>query len=306
MERTIISSLSRSFVTIVDKGSITAAAVELGMAKSAISQNLKQLEHQLGVKLAIRTTRRFNLTPAGQRYYNRCKEILSLAQLASNEMENYGATPSGPLRITAPHAMITPIVAPALSHLLSEYPLIKPIIVADDRRLDLIANALDLSITVGALADSTLKAMKVGTMHDVLCISQRLVDDRKLDMGPNCVSEVQGLPYIRHMREPSHSTEIVLKSKTNTKPITVRLNPALTGNTVEALLAMTRQGLGIALLPSFAVEQSIRSGTLIELFPHHHIDEKDIHAVHAYHTHVPTSVRRLVELVKLQITRLSN
>ena len=118
----MLSTLPLTFVTIVDSGSITRAADELNLAKSAVSQNLKRLEQQLDIKLATRSTRRFSLTPAGERYYQRCKEVLMLSKLAETELEAYGSKPSGPFTITAPHALIAPVVAPAMTTVSRRFP----------------------------------------------------------------------------------------------------------------------------------------------------------------------------------------
>lgn len=301
MERTILSTISKSFVSVVEQGSITAAANELGMAKSAISQNLKQLEKQAGVKLAIRTTRRFNLTPAGQRYYARCKEILATAQLALTEMESYGAIPSGPFKITAPHAMVGPIVAPALKELLSEYPLIEPELIADDTRLDVIDSAIDLAITVGTLRDSTFRARKMGNMYDVLCISSELAKGINSNDPIRLMENIEALPYIAHKRELGNLIHINLKHKKTGNILNLELRPGVRVNTIEALFAMTKQGVGISQLPNFVAEQAIKAGYLAQILPQYQQETKDIHAVHAYGKQVPTSIKIFTEHVRKQI-----
>ncbi|MEM8814145.1 MAG: LysR family transcriptional regulator, partial [Pseudomonadota bacterium] len=132
----MLSPLPLSFVTILETGSITGAADHLGLAKSAVSQNLKRLEGHLGVKLLVRSTRRMSVTPAGERYYRRCKEILALSRQAETEMEAFGAEPTGPITITAPHALIAPVIAPALASVTRRFGALEPVVVAEDKRLE--------------------------------------------------------------------------------------------------------------------------------------------------------------------------
>ncbi len=297
----MISTLPLTFVTIVEQGSITMAAAELNLAKSAVSQNLKRLEDHLGVKLATRTTRTFNLTPAGERYYLRCKEILTLSQRASTEMEAFGATPAGPITITAPHAMIAPIIAPAMAKVVGLFPMLRPSVIADDKRLGLVAGAIDVSITIGGLKDSSLKARRVGTLRDVLCVSPKLLDDRYIDpcgdLGAGTLSAIQSLPYIAHAREGRVAQHTLQHVHTN-RQLQVSFNPTFYGNTVEALIAFACEGLGVALLPDLAVVDEFKRGALVKVFPQHSLEEEPIYAVHAYDTLAPGSVLEVIGAVQ--------
>ena len=298
--RSMLSTLPLTFVAIAETGSITLAADELDLAKSAVSQNLKRLEGQLGVKLATRTTRRFSLTPAGERYYVRCKEILALSKMASTEMEDFGATPSGPITVTAPHAMIAPVIAPVMSRIMQKHPGLRPSVIADDERLDLIAAGIDLSITVGDLADSSLRARKVGVLRNVLCVSPGLLDNPQSKSSPATIQAVQSLPYIAHSRE-RRSAEHRLKSLKSAKPLQLSFKPVLFGNTVEALVAFAREGLGVAMLPEYAVVNDLALGNLVRVFPDYCSEGKAIYAVHAYDDMPPKSVTEIITAVQAEL-----
>ncbi|MFT4636278.1 MAG: DNA-binding transcriptional LysR family regulator [Chitinophagales bacterium] len=296
----MISTLPLTFVTIVEQGSITLAADKLDIAKSAVSQNLKRLENQLGVMLANRTTRSLSLTPAGEQYYLRCKEMLSLAKVASTEMENFGVSPSGPISITAPHAMVASIIAPAISALISRYPKLYPTVIADDERIDLISEGIDIAISVGSLNDSNLKAKRVGTLRDVLCVSSKLMKQSKISNSPAEKSAIQALPYIAHARENS-SIEHKLTSTKPTHAILVKFTPTLFGNTIETLLSLVREGLGVALLPDFLVAEELKSGKLIRLFPDHGLPENPIYAVHPYANMPPKSILEVIKAIQNEL-----
>lgn len=296
----MISILPLTFVTIVETGSITRAADKLNMAKSAVSQNLKRLEAQLGVKLANRTTRKFSPTPAGERYYLRCKEILVLSKLASTEIEEFGATPSGKITLTAPHAMISRLVAPAISKVLSQFPLLRPTIIADDQRLDLISMGIDLSVTVGSLADSNLKAKKIGVLRDILCVSSNLLAEPQSKNLNAKIAIAQALPYIAHIREQSIIKHQLIDSKSK-KELSIEFKPTLYSNSIEALLAFVRQGLGVAMLPEFTIVDDLKSGRLIQLFPHYSMKETPIFATHAYDNMPPQSVVEVIRAIQKEL-----
>lgn len=303
MNRTINSILPLTFVTIVDHGSITKAADELNLAKSAVSQNLKRLEGQLGVQLAVRTTRNFGLTPAGGHYYLRCKEMLTLAKMTSTEMETFGATPSGPITITAPHALISPVIAPAVFNLVKKYPGLKPNIIADDKRLDLITTGIDVAITVGPLEDSNLKVRKIGVLRDVLCISKDLVSHIDSGITNQSISKIQALPYISHAREHASIVSHRLVATKERRSVDLNFGPKLFGNTVEAVLALVREGLGIAILPEIAVANDLKSGELVRVLPKYSLGESPIQAVHAYDTQTPKSVLETIEAVRTELNK---
>lgn len=296
----MLSTLPLTFVTIAETGSISLAAEELNLVKSAVSQNLKRLERQLGVKLANRTTRKLTLTPAGACYYRRCKDMLVLSQRATTEMESFGASPSGPITITAPHAMIAPVIAPAMAQLVGTFPHLRPAVIADDRRLDLIDGGIDVSITVGTLADSSLKARKIGALRDILCASPMLIPADRGDTTSGPLSEIQALPYISHAREYGAVEHHLTNPVTGTS-LKLHFRPTFHGNTIEALAAFAREGLGVALLPDLAIRDDLERGTLVEVFPDHELEEKPIYAVHAYDTLAPKSVLEVIAAVRARI-----
>ena len=293
----MLSALVRNFAVIVETGSITRAADHLDTTKSAVSQNLKRLEDELGVKLAVRTTRRMSLTPAGERYYQRCKAILTLSRQAKTEMEAFGAPPSGPIKVTAPHALIGPVLAPALAEVTRRFPKLAPQVIAEDRRLDLIAEGIDVAVSVGDLPDSSLKVRRVGELRDILCVAPALMRDAPASDDPDFRIWVQSMPYIAHMREPG-SVEHVLPVSERSDPLKLRFNPTFRSNTIEAIAAFAREGLGVALLPDISVAEDLKAGRLTQLCGSLRPDPTPIYAVHAYDTLAPKSVSETIGAIQ--------
>ncbi|MDA5556396.1 LysR family transcriptional regulator [Shimia sp. MMG029] len=300
----MLSHLPKTFLAIVETGSITAASEALGLAKSAVSQNLKRLEQQLDVKLAVRTTRKITLTPAGERYYHRCKEIVALSQSARTEMEAYGATPRGSFSITAPHALVAPVVAPALASLVRRFPMLEPRVIADDARLDLVAEGIDLALTVGDLPDSSFKAQRVGALQDVLCAAPSLLQSGPPQSDAVFFEWVQTLPYVAHMREPTN-LHYRGHARSADAPLKLRFQSGMRANTMEAIVALAKEGLGVALLPDVAVAKDLNDGQLVRVCPSHPTEPIPIYAVHAYDAMTPLSVLEAVAALRSRMGEIA-
>lgn len=126
-----------AFAHIVEAGSISAAAEQLGLSKSVVSQHLKLLEDELGVTLLKRTTRRQSLTEAGNTFYLQCKQINDLANSAWTTAKDLQMIPQGKLRITAPNALMANLITPVIAEMMQAYPQLQPELISSDVQLDL-------------------------------------------------------------------------------------------------------------------------------------------------------------------------
>ncbi|SNZ19376.1 DNA-binding transcriptional regulator, LysR family [Cohaesibacter gelatinilyticus] len=298
--RTMIDMFSpqiRTFLAVAEAGSITAAADRLGMAKSSISHHLSSLEASLGISLIHRTTRRMALTHKGSLLLEHTQAMRSIADTALKQVRASETVPTGPIRLTAPHAMITDIIAPAIQRLLLRYPGLEPFLINDDKRLDLLDEKLDMSITVGELPDSDFRAQRVGTLNDVLCATPDLLEGADLKVSSNATSLALTLPYIAHARQtsiPKHQ----LYHVTSQHEIEITCHPTVTVNTVEAIAALTRIGMGVAVLPDFVVKADLQHGRLVSVLPEYSFASKPVFAVHPYKGKPPKSVRELIAEIK--------
>ena len=132
----------RAFVTVVETGSLTQAAERLGIAVSAVSRRLKDLELRLGAPLIQRSTRRMYLNETGQRFFNRCRTILDELEAAQEEVQNTGSILSGVLRLNAPLSFGITHIAPLITDFMKENPEVRVDIDLSDKRIDLIAGPM--------------------------------------------------------------------------------------------------------------------------------------------------------------------
>lgn len=296
--KNLLSNQARIFIAIVEAGSITGAADRLQMGKSGISEALKQLETALGTQLLVRTTRRQTLTTIGKQFYQRCRELNDISLAALEEVNEHLADPRGPLRITAPHATIDSIVAPAIAEITSNYPRLQPELIVDDKRLDLIRNNIDVALTAGELPDSEFKAQRVGVLRDVLCATPDFLVRHSLTQPESITPEQTAeLPYISHHWEGGDIAH-QLTSKASGDSNTFTFQPVATASSVNAVCALITQSVGVGILPHFFLKPLLENGALIELLPDYHPRETTLFAIHPYGTLPPISVRAMIKAMK--------
>jgi DNA-binding transcriptional LysR family regulator len=158
----------QAFVAIVDKGSLTAAAKQLGRSLQSISRSLATLEGDLGVELIVRTTRRSAATEAGLAFYRRVGAALSEIEAAKLETSNRRSEPVGLLRITCSTVFAPLYVVPAVCAFLESHPKVDIELDMSDGYVDLISQGFDLAIRIGELPDSSLKARRLADLRRVV------------------------------------------------------------------------------------------------------------------------------------------
>ncbi len=253
----------RTFVQLVDSGSSTRAAELRGLAVSAISRRMKELESRLGVQLIQRTTRRMHLTEAGRLYYDRCTQLLADLAEAEAEVTERGKTLRGRLKIAAPVSFGTANLAPAIAAFMHAHPMITIDLDMSDRRVDLVEEGFDLAVRVGELADSSLKARRIADVRHVVCAAPSFFDKYGRPTKPCHLKGMPGLCYgnlqyadVWRYRAPDGSKG------------SVRVDARLTSTNGEALCEAAIAGLGVLCEPSFivhgAVERQLIEPALIQ------------------------------------------
>ncbi|MFT9096775.1 MAG: LysR family transcriptional regulator [Gluconobacter cerinus] len=152
-----------TFIRVVDTGSFSAAARQLGVGQPAVSKTIAQLEARLQVSLLIRSTHGLTPTEAGQNFYERARNAIQEADEAELAAKGAGAGLSGRLRVSAATTFARLHIIPKLPLFLAQNPHLTVEIILDDRMIDLVAEGVDISLRMGTLADSTAVARRVAT-----------------------------------------------------------------------------------------------------------------------------------------------
>lgn len=286
------------FCQIVDAGGISKAAEALEVSKSVISHHLKALEQELGVSLLNRTTRRQTLTPVGKEFYQQCKQINQLTKQAWQQAQAAQEVAKGIVTITAPHALMDSVVAPAIGELLIEHPLIKPVLIADDQRQDLIKNNIDIAVRVGELPDSDYRQVKLGEFRDVLCASQTYIDKHFADSS---AIEWSAINYIANDWQGSHVNHQLTHVQSKNKQLNLSFTPQRRANSLPTVVALAKAGAGIALLPHFIVAQE---SALMKVVADYQLPPNEVFALHAYSSGKPKAVELAIGAINSKMKSL--
>ncbi|MGF1681876.1 LysR family transcriptional regulator [Photobacterium minamisatsumaniensis] len=294
------------FAKVVEKGSISAAADALSLSKSVVSQHLKTLENELGIILLVRTTRRQTLTPAGVAFYEKCQQMNQLAQDAWEVAKESQLTPTGTVTITAPHALMSSIVAPAIGELVSVYPAIIPHLIADDGRLDLIEHSIDFAIRVGESPSSSYKQRRLGEFRDVLCASHDYMrrNNTALHYSSAIAEDLQQVDYVANVWQGKYVVHQLFHSS-HKDGLTVVLHPTRFADSLPTALALIESGAGIGIVPEFLFEPLAQEGKLTSVVDGAYLMPTNVYAIHAFQSSMPLLVRLCIDAIEARLAAKS-
>jgi len=281
------------FAEVARQQSFTLAAKQMGMSKSAISQQLKRLEEDIGQQLLSRHTRGMSLTAAGEKLLGRCELLRDQVELAIEELDSSREAPSGIFALTIPHSCEKDVVVPALSQLCKEFPLIQPQIHVTDNALDLIQNKLDVAIYGGELKDSNYRALPVGSAREIFCATPTYVQKHGLP------SQLQQLQEHQLIATSWQKSPLALYSNHDlTVKITLEVKFFANTNTLPSALEMALHDMGIVLLPEFTIQSALASGQLVRVLPEYQGWQWPFYLVHRFQREKPIHITRFYQLVK--------
>jgi DNA-binding transcriptional LysR family regulator len=262
------------FVAVVEAGSLTAAGRKLNLAKTQVSAHIRRLEAEVGASLLIRSTRRISLTHAGELFFESMRRIVRDVEEAVSVASQDAQEPRGILKVTAPVDFGAMLVAPVAAELSSRYPDLKIDLITADRVLDLVEGGIDVAIRAGRLADSSYKAVRIGSFSEWLVASPSLLSRRPLPDNPDGLA---GSPFVALSVLP-HPLSWTFEGPDETKR-SMRWDAVITANTALAVREVALAGGGFAILPDFAVAECVANGQLTRVFPDWKLPEGGIYAV---------------------------
>lgn len=246
-----------AFLATAEAGSISAASRRLGLATSVVSERLADLEKSLGAKLIQRTTRKLSLTESGMSFFPRAQRIIREAEEAEAELAARSGTLAGPLRLSAPVSFGALHLGPALCRFLLEHPEIDVSLELDDRFVDVAADGFDAVLRHGPVGDTRLIAKRLAVSRRLLVASPAYLERYGRPASLADLSNHRGILY--------SNRESDWRFRTTSGSSVVRPTPALRVNNGMIMKDAALAGIGIALLPTFFVYDSIASGALVAL-----------------------------------------
>jgi len=281
------------FAEVAKQRSFTLAAKQLGMSKSAISQQLKRLEEDIGQQLISRHTRGMSLTATGEKLLGSCELLRDQVEMAIDELDSNRETPSGTFALTIPHSCEKDVVVPALSQLCTEFPLIQPELHVSDSAQDLIQNNFDVAIYGGELKDSNYRALPIGSAIEIFCASPVYVQKHGL------LSQLEQLQDHNIIATSWQKQSLAIYNTHElAEKIALDVNFYANTNTLPSTLAMAINHMGIVLLPEFTVQSAFANGQLVRVLPEHQGWQWPFYMVHRFQGEKPIHITRFYQLVK--------
>ena len=282
----------RIFVELVQAGSATEAARRMSIATSAVSRRLKELEQRLGTELLHRTTRSMALTEDGRAYYSRCVQILEDLREADREVSSRSQELQGTLRIATPWSFGVSYLVPAVTEFMQLHPEIRVDLDMDDRRVDLVAEGIDIAIRIGELQDSSLMARRLAPVSHIVAASPTYLQRHGYPQSPDDLSQHAGLCYA-NLKSPGQWVYFDVAGNKRTVRVPIRLR----SSNGEALCHAAMAGLGILCEPSFITSRAITQGLLQPLLLDYRWYQMAVYAVYPPTRHLSPRVRRFIDFL---------
>lgn len=248
------------FHTIAQEGSITAAARKLEIAPPSVSQALKMLEEQLGLPLFTRTTRRIELTEAGQLLYERTLASMSELNLAVESVSDLSRVPSGKVRITVPRFVYQSLLKPIYIEFCQRYPSIQLEISVSDKAIDIIRDGFDMGIRFGDRVEEGMIARQLTLpVKEALFASPGYVEQYGLPKTPDDLKQHKLIQY----RFISSNQVAPLNLNNQGETITVNMPTALIVNDTDVMIDAAHNGLGIGRIVTPMIEEGFKKGEIV-------------------------------------------
>jgi len=278
------------FSIVVEKNGFAAAGRALDIPKSRLSRRISQLEERLGVRLLQRSTRRFAVTDAGQRFYRHCQAVMAEAQAAEEAVAQLTTEPRGLVRVSCPVSITQNVMANILPGFAEKYPQVKILLLSTNRRIDLINEGVDVAIRVRFKldTDADLVVRTFGHSHSVLVANPRYLDERGRPEQPEDLAKFETISI----------SELEWQSwEFSNAGRTYRFEhqPRLMCGDFPLTLAAAKRGLGVALLPESVCCAALNANELEIILPQWSPPQGIVHCVFPSRRGLLPAVRVLID-----------
>lgn len=279
----------RLFIRVVDLGSFSKAAADMGIGQPSATKMVALLEKQLGSRLLHRSTHGVTPTEIGALYYDKCKLIAHHVEEAESVATLLQSQVQGGLRISTSVAFGRRVLGPLVMRFMQMHPKLQIELNFEDRVVSLVEQGMDLAIRMGPLVDSTLGARYLGMNPWVVVASADYLKRRGTPVQPPELADHDALVYSTVQGDARwHFTGVQGELRT------VPVKGPLRSNNLSALLMAARHGMGVAALPRYVAQESLASGALQAVLSGWSLPSQEIHAVYPSPVLVPAKVSGFV------------
>jgi DNA-binding transcriptional LysR family regulator len=285
----------RAFCAVLDFGSISEAARQLGESKGSISRRITRLENLLGVRLLARTSRAVTATEEGVAFHARAQVGVSLLDEAAVSARGEREISRGNLRITCALDLSTELLPPLIARFLTLYPQITPELIVTDTAIDLVAHRIDLALRmgIGSLPDQAYSGFELASSAFRLFAAPAWIDANVDPVEPQDMTDRTLVTLARPMPDAGLPLINGLGEKAS-----IHARVAGRASDFATLIRMAEAGIGAAYLPSIMVERAVKAGSLVALLPAWHYPGITLHALTLPGREVPARVRLFRQFLK--------
>lgn len=279
-----------TFLLVVETGGFASAARRLKVSPSVVTRAVIELEEHLGVRLLTRTTRSVRVTEAGLSYAESCRRILMDIEEADSAAAGAHAMPRGKITVTSSVNFGCMYVSPIARNYLTQFPSVEINCWFVDRMVNLVDEGVDVAIRIGELPDSSLQAIKVGEVREVLCASPKYLRQRGTPIHPDDLLQHVVIAATGITPTPDW------RFRYGSKFATVRLQPRFTTTMNEAAAECAVAGFGITRLPLYQIAREVKEGSLALVLEGFERPAVPIHVVHREGRHGTRKVRAFIDM----------
>jgi len=283
--------LIQTFVRVVETGSFTAVASEIGSTQPTVSRQIGALEAHLNVRLFNRTTRSLTLTEEGRSYYNHALSVQDAVEQAEAAIRPGREHVTGTLRIAGPLAFTRLQVIPRLKRFLERWPEVSAELVLNDRAIDLVEEGIDVGIRIGEITDESLIARRIGETRRVTVAAPEYLHKRKRPDHPGDLVEHDCIVF----SGLSTVDEWVFANAATEGAIRVKVSGPVKVNVSEAVQEAVMHGLGIAVVPTWVFRGEVEEGSLIRILDEFEPAPLPIHVVYPSRRMVTPRARAFID-----------
>lgn len=288
-----------TFVQIVDRGSLTAAADALDTSLPSVVRILAALERHLQVRLLNRTTRRIHLTDEGAQFLERCRAILSQVHEAEAALSFQHGEPQGRLAITAPVVFGRRYITPIVNEFVRRYPKINFDLLLVDRFTNLVEEGLDVALRVGELRDSSLVAIPVGQARRMLCASPDYLRRNGTPRAP------QDIAAHRCVRFTGVAPRDEWHFRVGRREVAIPVTSVISCNQIDGALQACIEGLGLGMFFSYQIVSHRKAGDLKCVLEDFETEPRPIQVIYPHSRLLSAKVRTFVDECVAQLRRVN-
>jgi len=278
------------FVEVANRGSLTQAAEHLDMSAAMVSRYLAAVEDWFDARLLHRTTRKVSLTDAGLAALPACRQMLEIAEEARFIAAQRKREPAGVLRVTTASSFADTQLAAALIDFQHLHPQVEIVLSVGDKATDLVAERVDLAVRITNTLDPAMITRPLARCRSMLCASPDYLQRYGL---PLAVDDLLQHRWIAHAFGIGKQYRLTRNGETVIVPVNWHFHTNETAVVRRAALS----GAGIGMLPTYCLEDDLRTGRLVHLLPDYEPDVMGIHAIYLSRQHQPLALRLLVDFL---------